>query len=69
MTDAKRFRSVMALNGQNQNDVAELLGITPVSVSRKLNGESNFTQDEIMKLASTWELTGELMVDIFFKEQ
>ena len=69
MTDAKRFRSVMALNGQNQNDVAELLGITPVSVSRKLNGESNFTQDEIMELASAWELTGELMVDIFFKEQ
>ena len=69
MTDAKLFRSVMALNGQNQNDVAELLGITPVSVSRKLNGESNFTQEEIMKLASTWELTGELMVDIFFKEQ
>ena len=69
MTDAKRFRSVMALNGQNQNDGAELLGITPVSVSRKLNGESHFTQDEIMKLASAWELTGELMVDIFFKEQ
>lgn len=69
MTDAKRFRSVMALNGQNQNDVAELLGITPVSVSRKINGESNFTQEEIMKLASAWKLTGELMVDIFFKEQ
>ena len=52
--------------GHNQNDLADLLGITYQSVSIKLNGKKDFTQSEIYYIIQYYKLTPEQVIDIFF---
>ena len=45
------IRAEMARHGMSVQDVADLLGITAVSVYLKLNGKTPFMLDEVFKLA------------------
>ena len=62
----RKIKAVLKRYGHTQNDLAELLGITYQSVSIKLNGHKDFTQTEIFKIMTMYDLSAEEVADIFF---
>lgn len=61
------LRSIMALHGETNRDLAELLHISPQSISAKINENgSEFKQGEIAKIQKHYSLTAEQIADIFF---
>lgn len=64
------LRSVMALHGDTNKDLASLLNITEQSVSSKINENgTEFKQGEIAKIATKYNLTPEQIATIFFGEK
>ncbi|MBQ6163952.1 MAG: XRE family transcriptional regulator [Clostridia bacterium] len=69
--DKMKLRIIMMLNGENNSDLANLLHITPQTVSAKLN-ETNgaeFTQSEIFAIKDHYELTPDQVDEIFFNKK
>ena len=64
-----KLRVILEQFGHNQNDLADLLGITNQSVSIKLNRKKDFTQSEIYKIIQCYNLTAEQVMDIFFSPE
>lgn len=61
------LRSVMALNGDTNRDLANLLGISEQSVSNKINeNKSEFKQGEIAAIRRHYGLSAEQVDAIFF---
>jgi predicted transcriptional regulator len=61
------LRSIMALHGDTNRDIAILLDITEASVSAKLNENgTEFKQGEIAKIKDRYKLTPEQVDNIFF---
>ena len=57
----------MALHGDTNKDLAELLGITEQSVSCKINEKgTEFKQGEIAKIIDKYNLSPEQVDSIFF---
>lgn len=64
------LRSVMALHGDTNKDLAEHLGITVQSVSAKINeANTEFKQGEIAKIRDRYGLTADQVEAIFFAEK
>ena len=64
-----KLESKMKLHGDNQSKLAKALGISLARFNAKLN-ETNgaqFTQGEIQKVKERYNLTGEEIDAIFFK--
>ena len=62
-----KLKSVMALHGDTNKDIAELLGISEQSVSCKINENgTEFKQGEIAKIAEKYNFTPDEVVAIFF---
>lgn len=65
--DKKLFRSVMALHGDTNATLAEYLGLTEQSVSKKINETgSEFRQGEILKIKARYGLDSKMICRIFF---
>ena len=62
----EELQSVMILNKDRQEDLAEALGMTLGTFSCKLNGRSVFRQDEIEAIALRYKLNAEDIQRIFF---
>lgn len=62
----QELRAVMVKNGDRQEDLAAALDVTPATLSKKMNGESVFTQPEIEIIAIRYKLTAEDIQRIFF---
>ena len=63
------FRSKMNLYGDNTLDsLANYLGLARQTLSRKLNGEADFTQTEMSMIKLRYKLTDEEFAQIFTKE-
>lgn len=61
------LRSVMALHGDTNRDLAELLEISEASVSAKINeNNTEFKQGEIAKIQRRYNLTPDQVSNIFF---
>ena len=61
------LRSIMALHGDTNKDLAELLGISEQSVSSKINETgTEFKQGEIAKIRERYNLDANQITDIFF---
>lgn len=61
------LRSIMALYGDMNKDLAEWLGISEQSVSAKINERgSEFKQGEIAKIQKRYDLSPEQVINIFF---
>lgn len=61
------LRSIMALHGETNSDLATLLDISEQSVSSKINeNKTEFKQGEIAKIRQHYNLTAEQVTDIFF---
>lgn len=66
----KLLRSEMVLHDDTNTTLASALGISPQSLSSKMN-ETNgaeFTQGEISKIRSRYGLTDEKVIAIFFSK-
>lgn len=62
------LRSKMSLYGDNTLDsLADYLGIARQTLSRKLNGEADFTQTEMSMIKIRYNLTDEEFTQIFTK--
>lgn len=65
--NAKLLKSVMLLYGDTAGDLAEALGITPQSLSNKINEKgTEFKQGEIAKIKSRYNLNNDMVDRIFF---
>ncbi len=68
--DKKLLRSIMALHGETNRDLAKILGISEQSVSAKMNETgSEFKQGEISIIRAHYNLTPEQVTDIFFAQE
>lgn len=65
------LRSKMALNGDTGGDLAEYLGISQVTFSRKINETdgAEFSQNEVSMIKARYDLTPDELVDIFFNKE
>ena len=62
-----KLKSVMALHGDTNKDLAELLEISEQSVSCKINENgTEFKQGEIKKITEKYNLSPDEMTAIFF---
>ena len=63
-----RLRSIMVFYGDTSETLANYLGISQSSFSKKLNEKSTagFTQPEIMRIKEKYSLSGEEIDRIFF---
>lgn len=68
MYSRKRLKAALALEGMNQADLAEALGITRVTMSYKATGRREFTVSEIQQIRETLHLSDEQMISIFFAD-
>lgn len=63
------FKSKMSLFGDDTiNSLADYLGIARQTLSRKLNGEADFTQTEMSLIKIRYNLSDEEFTRIFAKE-
>lgn len=67
--NTNKLRGVMAAHGETGGTLADAIGITYQSLSKKLNGHSEFTRSEIYTISSRYGLTADEIVDIFFDDE
>lgn len=67
MTDTLKLKSVLLKNGfTQQNQIAQLLGMTDATFNYKLNNKREFKASEIKKLTEILHLSAEQVNEIFF---
>ena len=65
--DIQRLKAIMVLHDESVRDLADVIGLSPSSVYRKLDGVcGEFTQGEIAKIKAHYDLTAEQVDQIFF---
>ncbi|VTX68842.1 Uncharacterised protein [uncultured Leptotrichia sp.] len=60
------LKSKMSLHGDNNKTLSHKLNITPSAFSRKINGSSNFTIEEMKFIRKKYRLSDIEFLDIFF---
>lgn len=60
------LKAEMARHGDNGNTLASALGISYVTLSRKMSGATDFTLSEITLIKKRYDLNSERVDDIFF---
>lgn len=68
MTNTLKLKAAIAESGLNQEQIAEMLGVSLCTFNYKLNGTSEFKASEIKKLAELLKMENETMVKIFFAD-
>ncbi len=51
MTNTRQLKSVLTLRGMTQIDLANKMGVSPVTLSNKINNKIEFKASEIRKIA------------------
>lgn len=65
--NANKLKAVMVLHGDTGGNLAQFLGISHSSFSKKLhNNGAQFTQGEIQAIKDRYNLTANEIDDIFF---
>ena len=62
----QELKAVMARYGDRQEDLAAVLGISPPTLSDKINGKTDFWRAEIEVIALRYNLTADDIMRIFF---
>lgn len=62
----QELRAAMARYGDRQEDLAGALGMSPPTLSDKINGKVDFWRAEIEIIALRYKLTAEDIIRIFF---
>lgn len=64
--NTKLFKIYMIKNNDTQKSLAEALGLPQSAVNARINGKTQFRQDEINIIRVRWNLSDKETVDIFF---
>ena len=59
------LKSIIYKKGMTIKKVAEMLGITRISLSMKISGKTNFSVEDIKKLRKILGLTNKEIIEIF----
>ena len=62
------LKSRLSLKGKTQKDLAKTLGLSKVSISKKVNGTIKFSLNEVKKIKEYLNLTNDEVVEIFINE-
>ena len=62
------LKSKLSLKEKTQTDLAKALGLSKVSVSKKVNGLLRFSLPEVKKVKDYLDLTNDEVVEIFINE-
>ena len=62
------LKSKLSLKEKTQKDLAKALGLSKVSVSKKVNGLLRFSLPEVTKVKDYLDLTNDEVVEIFINE-
>ena len=62
------LKSKISLKEKTQKDLAKALGLSKVSVSKKVNGLLRFSLPEVKKVKDYLDLTNDEVVEIFINE-
>lgn len=62
----RKLKGLRVTYGENQQDVADLLGIGETAYNMKETGKRNFTPKEMKILMIHYKLTPEQFIDVFF---
>lgn len=68
MFDKNKFKYSIMVKGKNLREVANVLNISSVTLWRKMNGESEFSREEIQTIKNMLNLTQNEAFEIFFAE-
>lgn len=63
----KYLKSKMVLHGETHEDLAKILGISVQTMSKKINGQTDFTQTEMNIIREHYNLTDNEYVEMFKK--
>lgn len=66
MFDKNKFKYSVMVKGKNLKQIASMLNINNVTLWRKMNGESEFSREEIQVIKDALELTQNEAFEIFF---
>jgi DNA-binding XRE family transcriptional regulator len=61
-----KLKGAIAEKGVTQEEVAQAIGITPATISKKINGKLSFDEHEMQSIA---DFLGREICDIFFTSQ
>ena len=62
------FKIEMIKNHDNQTTIAEAMGLPQSAISARINGTTEFKQNEIYFLMKRWNLSEKRTIDIFFTD-
>ena len=68
MFKKNEFKAEVVRKGLTLAEVARELGLDPASLSRKINGNSDFYRGEIERIINLLNLSGEDVLRIFFAD-
>ena len=66
---ALALKVYMLAEGLSQKGLADLMGYTEASVSRKMRGLRKWTLDDAVNISKALKLTDEEVIQIFFKSK
>lgn len=69
MFNEKLFRMILLREGISLQQIAELLGINPATLYRKMKGDSDFYRDEIQQICDFLHLELKEKEEIFFNQE
>lgn len=67
--NSKLFKIHMLRNNDTQAILAEVLELPQSAISARINGKTEFRQNEINTIRKRWDLSNTDTVDIFFEEE
>ena len=67
--DYKNLQIKILENNMKLKDLANALNISKAALSKKINNQTGFTQDQILKTISILKIEPEEIHNIFFKEK
>lgn len=62
------LRSKMALHDETAEDLANVVGVTVQTLSRKINGDGDFTQTEMNIIKNHYDLSDSEFAEMFTKD-
>ena len=69
MFDRNKFHGRVIAEGYNLVTISEKLGISPVTMTRKMSRGGDFTRAELQQLKKLLNLTDDDLNEIFFAEK
>lgn len=68
MFQKNELKAEVVRQGMTLDELSNMIGINPASMSRKMNGVSDFYRGEIEKIVQALHLSGDDVLRIFFAE-